>query len=475
MWGDGGTAPAGGAATKRNGDAGLRLAGSLHKATAMKSRPGSIVVMLVAVTTAALGVVGPAAAQTAPPTSFAGVVKAVAPAVVTIVPPPDAAIGLLDEDEQEGDYAPIGSGIIIDPRGVVLTNTHVASTPRVEVLTADGQRYRPTRVAIDQRSDLAILIIGNGTTTFPFARLGDSDRAKVGDWVLAMGAPLGFRTTVSAGVISARASDNAGPDAPDYLLTTAVVRFGSTGGPLVDVNGEIIGINTVFAFEKAGLAFTIPSNVARAVVPQLRERGRVLRASLGVIIQDLTPELMRGLRLEPFTRGLLVSDVIPNGPATAAGIQPGDLLLAFEGRPLVARQDLPRALQAARPGQDVAVRVRRRDGRESTVAARLVEDRDEMPTSLVTYRLPELGCEVRSVTPDMGVMVSRAERAALERGLHAGDIVREVNHETVRTIGDFARITDRLRPGQTVALLVQRGRYAVYVVLTAGATREAAR
>jgi serine protease Do len=442
----------------------------------MKLRCRALWIGLVAVLGLWLGPGIPSVAgQTAPPVTFAQVVEALTPAVVTILPPADAPIGLLGDDDEEGDYPPLGSGVIVDARGVVLTNSRVASAPRIEVLTADGRRYRPTRVAVDERSDLAVLVIGDGATAFPFARLADSDHAKIGDWVLAMGAPLGFRTTVSAGVISARARDNAGLDAPDYLLTTAVVRFGSTGGPLVDLTGGVIGINTVFAFERAGLAFTIPSNVARAVVPQLLEHGRVTRASLGVIIQDLTPELARALKLERAAPGLLVGDVIPDGPAAATGIQPGDVLLAFDGRPLLARSDLPRALQDSRPGQEVVVHVRRRDGRKATVTARLIEDRDTTPTSLVTYRLPQLGCDVRSLTPDLGVVVSRAERPALESGLHAGDIVRELNHEAVRTVGDLARVADRLRPGQLVAMLVQRGRYAVYVVLRAGGESKAIR
>ena len=415
-----------------------------------------------------------AAAQTAPPATFARIVEAVAPAVVTIVPPVGAAITTLldDEEDESGRETAVGSGVIVDARGVVLTSARVAAGTGVEVLTGDGRRYRPTRVAIDMRSELAILLIGDGTSTFPFAPLGDSDRVRIGDWVLAMGTPLGLQTTVSAGVVSAQARDSTGPDGPDYLLTTAVMRFGSTGGPLVDVTGTVIGINTVFAFEHAGLAFTIPSNVARAVVPQLLQSGRVTRPTAGVVTQTLTPELARGLGA-PRAQGLVVADVIPGGPAAAAGLVPGELLLAFDGVPLVTRSDLARALQRARPGQDATLRVRRRDGREATVTVRLAEDRDEPPTSLVTYRLPELGCDIRSLTPDMGVVVSTARRPALERGLHAGDIIREVNHEAVRTVGDVARIADRLRPGQGVTLLVQRGRVALYVVLTAGSGREA--
>ena len=442
----------------------------------MKSASRSIRVLLVAVLVlAALDAGVPAAAEQAPPATFARLVEAVAPAVVTIVPPAGAAITTLleDEDDDGANDVPLGSGVIVDARGVVLTNARVAAATAVEVVTADGRRHRPTRVAIDGRSDLAILLIGDGTTTFPFAHLGDSDQVHVGDWVLAIGAPLGLQTTVSAGVLSARAQDSAGPDAPDYLLTTAVIRFGSTGGPLVDVKGQVIGINTVFAFENAGLAFTIPSNVARAVVPQLLKTGRVRRATAGVITQPLTPELARALAAKD-AQGLVVADVIPGGPAAAAGLMPGELLLTFDRVPLRTRSDLGRALQRARPGQEVAMRIRRRDGRDATVTVKLAEDRDESPTSLIAYRLPELGCEIRSLTPDMGVIVSSAQRSALERGLHAGDIIREVNHEAVRTVGDFVRIADRLRAGQSVMLLVQRGRVAVYVVLTAGSGREAA-
>jgi serine protease Do len=434
-------------------------------------------VVLVAATAAVLVGFGAGSAtgQTGPPATFAGVVEAVAPAVVTLVPPAGSAISRFDDDEEDGDLvAPVGSGIIVDPRGIVLTNARVAGVRGVEVLTADGRRHRPIRVALDTRSDLGILVIGDGASVFPSARLADSDRIKVGDWVVAMGTPLGLRATVSAGVVSARVSDGAGSDVGDYLLTTAVMRFGSTGGPLVDVNGQVVGINTMFASEAAGLAFTIPSNVARTVVPQLLETGRVSRAGIGLVTQALTPELARALGA-PGTLGLVVADVIPGGPAAAAGLQPGDIMLAFEAVPLLGRLDLARALQRARPGQEVALRVRRRGGRETIIAVRLTEDRDEEPTSLVTWPMPELGFEVRSLTPTLGVVVSRARRPALDSGLRAGDIVRDVNHEPVRTVADFARIADQLRAGRTVALLVQRGRVALYVALSAGMERKASR
>ena len=200
---------------------------------------------------------GPAAAQRGTPPTFAASVAAVAPAVVTISavagpkrpdPDPDA------EDEPAQDEGPIGSGVIIDAKGVVLSNAHVArGATSIEVVTGDGRRYRPARVATDARTNLSVLIIGDGAATFPHARLADSDRARVGDWVVAIGAPFGLSTTATAGIISARVRDDTGADAADYIQTSAVLREGSSGGPLVNVDGEVVGINTIC------LLYTSPS------------------------------------------------------------------------------------------------------------------------------------------------------------------------------------------------------------------------
>jgi serine protease Do len=413
----------------------------------------------------------PALAQRGAPPTFATIVQAVAPAVVTIaaVVEPQTAPAEPQDDEEAEEAGPIGSGVIIDPKGVVLTNAHVAdAASSIEVLTSDGRRYRPTRIVIDRRSDLAVLVIGDGTATFPFARLADSDSARVGDWVVAIGSPQGLQTTVTAGIISARGGEGTGPLGPDYLQTTAVLRLGSSGGPLVNLDGAIVGINTVFAFEVAGLAFTIPSNVARAVAAQLLENGRVSRPWLGLVTQALTPELARGLALGAST-GLLVSDVIHAGPGAAAGLHAGDLVMMLDAHRLLARVDLARALAQARAGQAVTLQVRRRDGTVQPLPVTLGEERDAAPSSLTTYRVPELGCVVQSLTPDLGVSVVRVDGRAGTDGLRAGDIVREVNRARVRTMSDFAKVVDRLRAGDHVAVLVQRGLVATYVALKAEA------
>jgi serine protease Do len=414
---------------------------------------------------------GPALAQRGAPPSFAAIVAAVAPAVVMIaaVAEPSTAPRDPSDDEDSAEAGPIGTGVIIDPRGVVLTNAHVAdAATSIEVVTSDGRRYRPTRTIMDARSDLAVLVIGDGRTTFPVARLADSDQARVGDWVVAIGTPNGLETTVTAGIISARAGDGTGPLGPAYLQTSAVLRFGSSGGPLVNLDGEVVGINTVFAFEAAGLAFTVPSNMARAIAAQLLENGRVSRSWLGLVTQALTPELARALALGTST-GLLVTDVLPASPGAAAGLRSGDLVMMLDARPLVARADLVRALAQSRAGREVTLKVRGRDGTVRTVPVTLGEERDAAPSSLRTYRVPELGCVVRSITPDLGVSIVRADAQAGPGGLQSGDIVREINNARIRTIADFAKLVDRLRAGDDVAVLVQRGPLATYVALKAAA------
>jgi len=426
---------------------------------------------------AALGIVvlgltgGRAMGQVEPPPSFAPIVAAVAPAVVTImaVLEPEPGSGYPDPgDELAEEDGTLGSGVIVDPRGVVVTNAHVAGGRRpLEVVTENGRRFRPTRIAIDRRSDLAVLVIGDGTIAFPHARLADSDRIRVGDWVVAIGTPLGLRTTVTAGIISARARERGGPGATDYLQTSAVMYEGSSGGPLVNVDGEVVGINTILAFEAAGLAFTIPSNTVRTVAAQLVDTGRVSRPWLGVLTQALTPELAGALATGT-SEGLLVADVASGSPGAAAGLRPGDLLLALDTSRLRVRADLARALGQLHAGQRVSLHVRRRDGTVHTVAVTLAEERDEAASSLVVLRVPELGCEVRSVTPDLGVVVVRVNVLASGAGLRPGDVVRELNHAPVRTVGDLARLADRLRAGDDVALLVQRGAVGAYVALKSG-------
>lgn len=411
-----------------------------------------------------------AGAATATPPSFAAAIAAVMPAVVTIVrvtpPAADPFDEQMDDEIDGGPMRAAGSGVIIEARGIVLTNAHIVETGAVEVVTADGRRYRPSRIARDRRSNLAVLVIGDGATTFPAARLGDSDRVRVGDWVVALGAPFGLRGTATAGILSARtADDDAGLVDVDRLQTTAVMAGGSSGGPLVNLDGEVIGVNLVALIDAVGVAFTIPSRTARRVLPDLIEHGRVRRATLGVLTQPLTADLARALGAGT-AGGLLVADVARDGIAAAAGVRSGDVLLELDRRRMRTQGDLARALQASSPGRPVELLVRRRDGREQRLGLTAGEADDTiLPTSLPSETVERLGIDVRGVTPDFGVVVARLERTgvAAAAGLRPGDVIREVNHTPVADVATFARLVDRLRADDAVALLVQRDHVALYV------------
>ncbi len=251
-----------------------------------------------------------------------------------------------------------GSGFLIDARGRVLTNNHVvegATTIRVKL--EDGRVFEAKVLGRDPLTDVALVQLQGVQGSLPFVELGDSDGARVGDWVVAIGNPFGLASSVSAGIVSAKARDiRAGPY-DDFLQTDAAINPGNSGGPLFDLSGKVIGINTAIVGGGSGIGFALPSNMARALLPQL-EHGEVRRGWLGVAVQDLTPELARALGIEGRT-GAVVADVTEGTPAQRAGLKPDDVIVELDGRPLSNAHALTRGVAFLQPGQDVALTVLR--------------------------------------------------------------------------------------------------------------------
>src|SRR5437667_1194965 len=236
----------------------------------------------------------------------------------------------------------LGSGVIVDPTGIALTNAHVVEkATEIEVVTLDGGKHKAKVIGVDKKTDLAVLKLDDGKGTFKYARLGDSDRSQVGDWVLAVGSPFGLQATVTAGIISAKARQLDQGPFDDFLQTDAAINPGNSGGPLVNMQGEVIGINTAIVAGGSGIGFAIPSNMARKIYTELRDKGRVTRGWLGVSIQPLTPELAKSFGAKD-TKGVLISDVIPDSPASKSGLKSGDVLLEFSGKKTAAPAHLPR-------------------------------------------------------------------------------------------------------------------------------------
>ncbi|HEY7542489.1 MAG TPA: Do family serine endopeptidase [Methylomirabilota bacterium] len=378
----------------------------------------------------------------------------------------------------------LGSGVIVDPSGIALTNAHVVDkATEIEIVTLDGGKHRAKVIGMDKKTDLAVLKLDDGKATFKYARLGDSDRMQVGDWVLAVGSPFGLQATVTAGIISAKARQLDQGPFDDFLQTDAAINPGNSGGPLVNMQGEVIGINTAIVAGGSGIGFAIPSNMARKIYTELRDKGRVTRGWLGVSIQPLTPELARSFGSKD-AKGVLINEVMPDSPAARAGLKPGDILLEFEGRPMEGPGDLQRAVGLFSPERSAKVKILR-DQTEKTVEIKIGQAPDERQAQ--QQQRPGggrarsmLGLEVRPVTPEIarqlnlrttdGVIVVRVEDGtpAAEAGVQRGDVVKQLNGQNVKTMADFERLTQGMKEGDPLTVLLQRGSMSLYVAFRVG-------
>jgi serine protease Do len=254
----------------------------------------------------------------------------------------------------------LGSGIIMDSQGYVITNNHVIDgAQKIKVLLAGGREFKATVKGRDPKTDLALIHIVNPPSVLPFLKLGDSDTIRVGDWVMAIGNPFGLNHTVTQGIISAKGRlIGAGPY-DRFLQTDALINPGNSGGPLLNLQGEVIGINTAVLVKGQGIGFAIPSNMAKFIIPQLMAKGKVTRGVIGVQVEFVTPEIAKKSGLSQ-PQGALVVKVNPGFPAQKAGIRPGDLILDFNGQPVQRMYELPDLVAETPPGTEVTVTVLRK-------------------------------------------------------------------------------------------------------------------
>jgi len=381
----------------------------------------------------------------------------------------------------------LGSGFIVDAKaGLVVTNNHVIQdADEITVILHDDTNIKAEVVGRDAKTDLAVLRI---PLTHPLTdvKFGDSERMRVGDWVVAIGNPFGLGGTVTAGIVSARARDiNAGPY-DDFLQTDASINRGNSGGPMFNLDGEVIGINTAIfspSGGSVGIGFAIPSNLAKPVLEQLQSFGRTKRGWLGVRIQAVTPEIAESLGLDR-ARGALVANVTPGGPAEAAGIEPGDVILQFDGKDVNEMRRLPRIVAETNIKRKVDLTVWRK-GREHALKVTVgeleaAEDqglleagrRDEdgqRPAAPSTF--DQLGLKLSAITPELrrqhdlgddarGVVVVEVDRdgAAADKGVRPGDIIVEVSQQEATSPADVAQKVEQARAEgkRSVLLLIDR-------------------
>ena len=408
------------------------------------------------------------------PLSFAEVVARVNPAVVHVDVIEDGwPIEGFDEPGFGLPRRGEGSGIIVDSDGYILTNHHLVPGPgRVRIRLADKRELAARRVGSDPSTDLALLKVEE--RGLPAARLGDSDGLRVGDWVCAIGNPLEFDHTVTVGVVSSKGRKIFNLAFDSYIQTDAAINPGSSGGPLVNLRGEVVGISAAVSSDAQGIGFAIPSNVARAVLVQLREEGRVRRGYLGVELHELDPDLARMIGLEE-PRGALVVDVPPEAAASRAGLRRWDVITAVDETLIDDGDDLVRTISALRPGTDVRLSLLR-DGRLVRVSAVLgermgergPEPRQARPTAAPGHGGDVLGLVVddleprararKRVPPDnVGVVIRSI--LGVDRGtdlLEEGDLIVEVNRRATPDVRAYDQVLGALPAGQSAWLYVYR-------------------
>jgi len=370
----------------------------------------------------------------------------------------------------------VGSGFIVDSDGTILTNYHVVNgAQKLSVTLSDGQRYDAKVIGSDQKSDIAVIKIDAGRN-LAAAPLGDSDRLEVGEWVMAIGNPFGLDHTVTSGIVSAKGRNIGQGPYDNFIQTDASINPGNSGGPLINLRGEVVGINSAIFSQSGGnigIGFAIPSNAVKELLPQLRDKGKVVRGFIGASVQKLSPEIAESLGINP-ARGALVADLVKGGPAETAGVKTGDVIVEFDRRAIKDSTDLPQQVARVAPGTAVQVKVIR-DGKETTLPLTVGEMKEAEVAA--TAQEGELGLTVQPLTPQLaenlglerkdGLVISAVKpgSAADEAGLRSGDVVVEINRQPVKNLADYNREIARNEKGKSVLFLVRRGQTSLFLAL----------
>jgi serine protease Do len=375
----------------------------------------------------------------------------------------------------------LGSGFIIDSNGYILTNAHVvAKADEITVKMVDKRSFKAKVVGADARTDVALLKIE--ASNLPKVDLGDANKLKQGEWVLAIGQPFGLDNTVTAGIVSAKGRSLPDENFVPFIQTDVAINPGNSGGPLFNMNGEVVGINSQIYSRSGGymgLSFSIPIDVAMKVADELKATGKVTRGRIGVSIQDVNEDLAKSFGLSKPT-GALLSSIEKDGPADKAGLKAGDILLKFNGQTIANAGELPRVVSGAKPGAKASVQVwRDKAAKDLTITVGELESSDKATEAreykgkqeeggkfgLIVRELNER--ELKRLGLNAGLVVRSAQGEAAKAGIQAGDIIAGVGGQDVGSAAQLNKVLNEVKPGQTIPLRIVRNGSSVFIVLKA--------
>jgi serine protease Do len=382
---------------------------------------------------------------------------------------------------REQESQSLGSGFILSEDGYILTNAHVVDhADKITVRLTDKREFRAKVIGADKRTDVALLKIE--ATGLPKVNVGDPNKLKVGEWVVAIGSPFGFDNSVTAGIVSAKGRSLPQDNLVPFIQTDVAINPGNSGGPLFNMDEEVVGINSQIYTRSGGsmgLSFAIPIDVATNVADQLRSSGKVTRGRIGVTIQEMTRELAESFGLSK-PNGALISSVEKNAPADKAGIEASDVLLKFDGKPVNSSSDLPRMVAVIKPGTKVEVELwRKGESKKVTVeVAEMPEDSISLstkkPTGQAAESISRLGISVSELSAEHlqelqvsgGLLVEDVKgSAARTAGLHQGDVLLSIGNVQIRSLAQVNELLKQVPNGRNVALLVRRGDNASYIAI----------
>lgn len=401
---------------------------------------------------------------------------------------PQEFINPFGDDDQFGDFwkkffgnreprefkkKGLGSGLIINKEGYIVTNNHVVQKAKeITVILSNKKQYPAKVVGVDAKLDIALIKI-EAEEALQIAPLGDSDKLREGEAVLAIGNPFGLAETVTAGIVSAKGRVIGAGPYDDFIQTDASINPGNSGGPLIDYHGAVVGINTAIIASGQGIGFAVPINAVKEIIVNLKDKGKVTRGWLGVSIQEVTPELAKSFGLKD-AQGALVSDVIPGSPAEKAGLKRGDVIVELNKKQVKEHRDLPRMVALMPPGEKVFFKLLR-DGKEELITAVVEEMKEEDSSQPVQDMQKQMGMSLQPVTPEIakelgmkkpeGIVITNVDpnSPAAEAGLRRGDVILQVNKQPVNNMKEFSGAAGKA--GKSILFLIHRNNATFYLSL----------